>query len=343
MRGPPRRGGPRAFARGASRSSAACGGRGRGRRRESRTGAVEWSPARLASGLFWKVWTTSVTRYRWLIVWASMYSIVSPTRGRGAAYSMSAAANPPRRGKYSVYGMPTGQSVPVPAPASAGSSGSFFLAITPASLTDSPVNRLQLEVTRAFRPGRFRTTSRDHAILRRAMRLLIVEDELDLATALATGLRREGYAIDTAANAAEARRAPRGRPIRRGVPGPRASRRRRSRSLSRASLRRAGVAGRHATARLDADRPGWTRRSSGRPGRRGRRLPRQAVQLRGARGTGPRPCPPPDDQRRRGDPAGQPRARRRAARGPPQRPTSRPHRPRSSRSSDTSCCIRARC
>ena len=37
------------------------------------------------------------------------------------------------------------------------------------------------------------------------MRLLIVEDELDLASALATGLRREGYAIDTAANAAEAR------------------------------------------------------------------------------------------------------------------------------------------
>ena len=37
------------------------------------------------------------------------------------------------------------------------------------------------------------------------MRLLIVEDELDLATALATGLRREGYAIDTASNAAEAR------------------------------------------------------------------------------------------------------------------------------------------
>jgi DNA-binding response OmpR family regulator len=30
------------------------------------------------------------------------------------------------------------------------------------------------------------------------VRLLIVEDELDLATALATGLRREGYAIDTA-------------------------------------------------------------------------------------------------------------------------------------------------
>jgi DNA-binding response OmpR family regulator len=37
------------------------------------------------------------------------------------------------------------------------------------------------------------------------VRLLIVEDELDLATALATGLRREGYAIDTAATAAEAR------------------------------------------------------------------------------------------------------------------------------------------
>jgi DNA-binding response OmpR family regulator len=38
-----------------------------------------------------------------------------------------------------------------------------------------------------------------------AVRLLIVEDELDLATALAIGLRREGYAIDTAADAAEAR------------------------------------------------------------------------------------------------------------------------------------------
>ena len=37
------------------------------------------------------------------------------------------------------------------------------------------------------------------------MRLLIVEDELDLATALATGLRREGYAVDTATNAADAR------------------------------------------------------------------------------------------------------------------------------------------
>ena len=38
-----------------------------------------------------------------------------------------------------------------------------------------------------------------------SVRLLIVEDELDLATALATGLRREGYAVDTAATAAEAR------------------------------------------------------------------------------------------------------------------------------------------
>jgi DNA-binding response OmpR family regulator len=36
------------------------------------------------------------------------------------------------------------------------------------------------------------------------MRLLIVEDELDLATALATGLRREGYAVDTASTVAEA-------------------------------------------------------------------------------------------------------------------------------------------
>ena len=37
------------------------------------------------------------------------------------------------------------------------------------------------------------------------MRVLIVEDELDLAAALGTGLRREGYAVDTAADAAEAR------------------------------------------------------------------------------------------------------------------------------------------
>ena len=38
------------------------------------------------------------------------------------------------------------------------------------------------------------------------MRILIVEDELDLTTALATGLRREGYAIDTATTAADARK-----------------------------------------------------------------------------------------------------------------------------------------
>jgi DNA-binding response OmpR family regulator len=37
------------------------------------------------------------------------------------------------------------------------------------------------------------------------VRLLIVEDELDLATALATGLRREGYAVDTAGTAEQAR------------------------------------------------------------------------------------------------------------------------------------------
>jgi len=37
------------------------------------------------------------------------------------------------------------------------------------------------------------------------VRLLIVEDEVDLATALATGLRREGYAVDTAATAVAAR------------------------------------------------------------------------------------------------------------------------------------------
>ncbi len=36
------------------------------------------------------------------------------------------------------------------------------------------------------------------------MRLLIVEDETDLATALQIGLRREGYAVDTAADGAAA-------------------------------------------------------------------------------------------------------------------------------------------
>jgi DNA-binding response OmpR family regulator len=37
------------------------------------------------------------------------------------------------------------------------------------------------------------------------VRLLIIEDEVELATALATGLRRDGYAVDTAPNAAAAR------------------------------------------------------------------------------------------------------------------------------------------
>jgi DNA-binding response OmpR family regulator len=36
------------------------------------------------------------------------------------------------------------------------------------------------------------------------MRLLIVEDEVELASALARGLRREGHAVDTAASAADA-------------------------------------------------------------------------------------------------------------------------------------------
>lgn len=35
------------------------------------------------------------------------------------------------------------------------------------------------------------------------MRILIVEDELDLQTALARALRDEGYAVDTAANGAD--------------------------------------------------------------------------------------------------------------------------------------------
>jgi DNA-binding response OmpR family regulator len=51
---------------------------------------------------------------------------------------------------------------------------------------------------------RLLSISRGHAILRRAMRLLIIEDEIDLAAALGTGLRREGYAVDVAASAAEA-------------------------------------------------------------------------------------------------------------------------------------------
>src|SRR4051794_18760984 len=36
------------------------------------------------------------------------------------------------------------------------------------------------------------------------MRLLVVEDEVDLADALARGLRREGYAVDIAHDGAEA-------------------------------------------------------------------------------------------------------------------------------------------
>lgn len=36
------------------------------------------------------------------------------------------------------------------------------------------------------------------------MRLLVVDDEVDLARALAKGLRREGYAVDVAANGSEA-------------------------------------------------------------------------------------------------------------------------------------------
>jgi len=39
---------------------------------------------------------------------------------------------------------------------------------------------------------------------RHHMRILVVDDEVDLVSAVARGLRREGYAVDTALDGAEA-------------------------------------------------------------------------------------------------------------------------------------------
>ena len=116
-----------------------------------------------------------------------------------------------------------------------------------------------------------------------AMRVLVVDDEVDLADAVARGLRREGYAVDVAYDGDEALdkvlvnaydlicldiTMP-GIDGRRGVPP--APGRRHARSAA---------AGAH------AHRPRLPRRSRGRSRRRRRRLPRQAVRLPRARRPG---------------------------------------------------------
>ena len=74
-------------------------------------------------------------------------------------------------------------------------------------------------------PGAPTAELRDQAEERRAMRVLVVEDERRLADAIARGLRREGMAVDVAYDGDS--RAPEGdlHPLRRGGAGPRPARR----------------------------------------------------------------------------------------------------------------------
>ena len=53
-----------------------------------------------------------------------------------------------------------------------------------------------------------------------SVRLLVVEDEVDLAEALAQGLRQQGYAVDVAYDGADRPVAPGGEPLRPRLPRP---------------------------------------------------------------------------------------------------------------------------
>ena len=120
------------------------------------------------------------------------------------------------------------------------------------------------------------------------IRILVVEDDEQIADFVVRGLREEGYAVEHAADgearwhAAPARRLGPRRSSTGGCPG---------RTAWRSCGASASADRRHAGALPDGPR----RRLRPGPGprRRGRRLPVQAVRLRGAAGPRPGPAPPP--------------------------------------------------
>ena len=155
------------------------------------------------------------------------------------------------------------------------------------------------------------------------MRILVVEDEADLASAVAAGLRREGYAVDVAADGASALERIATAPydvvcLDLNLPdldGLEVCRRVVLEARPR-SRRRLGRPAPHP----DAHRPRHGRGSHRRPRRGGRRLPREAVLARRAGGprAGAHPARHRGHQRRAQ--LGRPRARRGPPRGPPPRP-----------------------
>ena len=136
------------------------------------------------------------------------------------------------------------------------------------------------------------------------MRLLLVEDEEDLAGALRLGLERAGYAVDVAGDAADAyeRLAVNAYDLMLlDINLPDADGFTICRALRRGEVEVAGGPGLRMlmlTARGGAARPG------ARPGRGRRRLPRQAVRARRTAGAGARAAAPRQRRRRRGGQVG---------------------------------------
>ena len=144
--------------------------------------------------------------------------------------------------------------------------------------------------------------------------MLVVEDEQDLADAIAAGLRREGYAVDLAHAGDEALAEGAGLPLRPDLPRPEPAGDRRAGGLPR-DPRRAARRRRAAAADPDADRARRRRRPDRRARRRGRRLPRQAVRAGRARRAGARAAAAERRRRPRAAPRRLARARPGAARG----------------------------
>ena len=119
------------------------------------------------------------------------------------------------------------------------------------------------------------------------VRVLVVEDEVKMAALVRRGLEREGYAVDVAADGPEALWSARERGLRRHRARRHDPRARWLRGVPDAARRGALGAG------ADPDRPRLDRGPRAGPRRRRRRLPHQALRLRGA----VRPSPGADPAR----------------------------------------------
>ena len=146
-----------------------------------------------------------------------------------------------------------------------------------------------------------------------SMRLLVVEDEEDLAEGLRLGLVRAGYAVDVAARRGAGVRAAGGQRVRPDAARHQPARRRRVHAVPVAAPRRGGGRRAAATCGCSCSPPAAALRRPGpRPRRGRRRLPGQAVRAGRAAGPGAGAAAPRHRRQRRGA-----RGRRRCGWTPP--------------------------